>query len=99
MNFECSDFSLWKEALSSYSSRVESLNKPNLISLDGFYRNQLPQILRRRNPNPYITTTELSELMQWKLTRGKWRFYLSLSLSLSRYAHVTAGMRVTDQNV
>lgn len=72
-NFECSDLNLWKEALSSYSSRVESLNKPNLISFDDFYRNQLPPVLHNRNPNPYITTTELSKLMQWKLTRGKWR--------------------------
>ncbi|KAG2692435.1 hypothetical protein I3843_08G053500 [Carya illinoinensis] len=73
MNLECSDPSLWKEALSSYSTRIQSLNKPNLISLDDFYCNQLPPILHQRNPNPYITTTELSTLMQWKLTRGKWR--------------------------
>ena len=79
-NFECSDLNLWKEALSSYSSRIESLNKPNLISFDDFYRNQLPPILHNRNPNPYITTTELSKLMQWKLTRGKWRYPLSLFL-------------------
>ncbi|KAK9994373.1 hypothetical protein SO802_024076 [Lithocarpus litseifolius] len=73
MKFECSDLNLWKEALSSYSTRLESLNKPNLISFDDFYSNQLPPILRNRNPNPYITTAELSKLMQWKLTRGKWR--------------------------
>ena len=81
MKFECSELNLWKEALSSYSTRLESLNKPNLISFDDFYRNQLPPILRSRNPNPYITTAELSKLMQWKLTRGKWRYSLSLSLS------------------
>ena len=80
MKFECSELNLWKEALSSYSTRLESLNKPNLISFDDFYRNQLPPILRNRNPNPYITTAELSKLMQWKLTRGKWRYSLSLSL-------------------
>ncbi|KAE8057004.1 hypothetical protein FH972_013727 [Carpinus fangiana] len=73
MNFECSEVGLWKEGLSSYSSRIESLNKPNLLSLDDFYRNQLPPVLHQRNPNPYITTAELSKLMQWKLTRGKWR--------------------------
>ena len=85
MKFECSELNLWKEALSSYSTRLESLNKPNLISFDDFYRNQLPPILRNRNPNPYITTAELSKLMQWKLTRGKWRYSLSLSLSLSLF--------------
>ncbi|XP_050365799.1 uncharacterized protein LOC126784379 [Argentina anserina] len=73
MEFECSNLSAWKEALSSYSSRIESLNKPNLVSLDDFYRNHLPPLLRRRNPNPYLTTSDLSDLMRWKLTRGKWR--------------------------
>ncbi|KAJ0087582.1 hypothetical protein Patl1_08776 [Pistacia atlantica] len=73
MDFECSNPSLWREALSSYQARVESLNKPDLISLDEFYRNQLPSLIHQRNPNPYITTAELSKLMKWKLTRGKWR--------------------------
>ncbi|KAL6212332.1 hypothetical protein ACLB2K_017552 [Fragaria x ananassa] len=73
MEFECSNLSLWKEALSSYPCRIESLNKPNLVSLDEFYRNQLQPLLRRRNPNPHLTTSELSDLMRWKLTRGKWR--------------------------
>lgn len=73
MEFECCTPSLWKEGLSSYSCRIESLNKPNLVSLDEFYRNQLPPLLHQRNPNPYITTSELSDLMRWKLTRGKWR--------------------------
>ncbi|XP_044475776.1 uncharacterized protein LOC123203491 isoform X2 [Mangifera indica] len=73
MDFECSNPSLWREALSSYQARVESLNKPDLVSLDDFYRNELPSLIYQRNPNPYITTTELSKLMRWKLTRGKWR--------------------------
>ncbi|KAK9270914.1 hypothetical protein L1049_026501 [Liquidambar formosana] len=73
MEFVCSDPSLWKEALSSYPARIESLNKPNIVSLDDFYRNQLPSLIHQRNPNPFITTPELSKLMQWKLTRGKWR--------------------------
>ncbi|ONI33345.1 hypothetical protein PRUPE_1G418200 [Prunus persica] len=73
MEFECSAPSLWREALSSYSSRIQSLNKPNLVSLDDFYRNALPSLLHQRNPSPFITTSELSDLMRWKLTRGKWR--------------------------
>ncbi|XAR62005.1 hypothetical protein NMG60_11016575 [Bertholletia excelsa] len=73
MEFKCSDVHLWKEALSSYKSRIESLNKPKLVSLDDFYTNELPPLIRQRNPNPYITTSELSKLMDWKLTRGKWR--------------------------
>ncbi|XP_050205981.1 uncharacterized protein LOC126655727 isoform X2 [Mercurialis annua] len=73
MDFRSSDVGAWKEALSSYSSRIESLNKPNLISLDEFYTIKLPSLLHKRSPNPYITTPELSKLMQWKLSRGKWR--------------------------
>ncbi|XVF36470.1 hypothetical protein REPUB_Repub19eG0061300 [Reevesia pubescens] len=73
LNFECTNLNIWKEAIASYKSRIESLNKPNLISLDGFYSDELPSLLHQRNPNPFITTSELSRLMQWKLTRGKWR--------------------------
>ncbi|KAL5127128.1 hypothetical protein HKD37_14G039609 [Glycine soja] len=77
MDMGCSDASVWKEALSLYPSRIQTLsvkkNKPDLVSLDDFYCNQLPLLLHQRNPNPFITTPELSTLMQWKLTRGKWR--------------------------
>ncbi|GKV20017.1 hypothetical protein SLEP1_g30197 [Rubroshorea leprosula] len=73
LDFNCTNPSAWREALSSYESRIESLKKPDLISLDDFYRNKLPTRLRERNPNPFLTTSELSLLMQWKLTRGKWR--------------------------
>ncbi|XP_057424727.1 uncharacterized protein LOC130718221 [Lotus japonicus] len=77
MDFGCSEVSVWQEALSAYPSRIQSLtlhkNKPDLVSLDEFYRNELPSLLHQRNPNPFITTLELSKLMQWKLTRGKSR--------------------------
>ncbi|CAJ1972773.1 unnamed protein product [Sphenostylis stenocarpa] len=77
MDFGCSEASVWKEALSAYPSRIQTLSltksKPNLVSLDHFYCNHLPSLLRQRNPNPFLTTSELSTLMQWKLTRGKWR--------------------------
>lgn len=89
LEFDCSNLSLWKQALSSYQSRIESLNKPKLLSLEEFYREKLQSLIHRRNPNPYITTSELSQLMQWKLTRGKWRYALSHSLSLSRYMYVS----------
>ncbi|KAF3447480.1 hypothetical protein FNV43_RR12666 [Rhamnella rubrinervis] len=73
MEFECCNLSLWKEALCAYQSRIEALNKPYLVSLDDYYRNHLPPLLRQRNPKPYISTSDLSKIMQWKLTRGKWR--------------------------
>uniref|UniRef100_A0A1D1ZF73 Ena/VASP-like protein n=1 Tax=Anthurium amnicola TaxID=1678845 RepID=A0A1D1ZF73_9ARAE len=69
----CSDLGAWREALSSYPATLESLQKPHLLPLDDFYRDQLPLLLRQRDPDPFITKPELSQLMQWKLSRGKWR--------------------------
>ncbi|KAL5777542.1 hypothetical protein ACOSP7_010468 [Xanthoceras sorbifolium] len=103
MEFECANLSVWKEALSSYQLSIESFNKPNLISLDEFYSNELPSLLRQRNPNPYVTTAELSKLMQWKLTRGKWRprlldFVSSLDESLVKSASERAFQALPDLN-
>ncbi|CAN4092204.1 unnamed protein product [Withania somnifera] len=100
MDFKSSDLSQWKEALSSYGAHIESLNKPNLVSLDDFYRKELPSVLRQRNPS-YITTSELSKLMQWKLTRGKWRprlldFVSSLDETVVRSASEKAFQSLPD---
>ncbi|CAN1781310.1 hypothetical protein LINPERHAP1_LOCUS15396 [Linum perenne] len=73
LDFQSSDISLWKDALESYPARIASLNKPDLVPLDEFYRVELPSSINRRNPNPHITTPELAKLMRWKLSRGKWR--------------------------
>ncbi|KAL6995289.1 hypothetical protein U1Q18_005425 [Sarracenia purpurea var. burkii] len=101
LEFSCSDVHQWKEAISSYKISIESLNKPNLVSLDDFYTDQLPLLLLQRNPNPYITTSELSRLMQWKLTRGKWRprlldFVSSLDESLVKSASQKAFQSLPD---
>ncbi|XP_048503603.1 uncharacterized protein LOC104901651 isoform X2 [Beta vulgaris subsp. vulgaris] len=72
-NFNCNDVNKWKKALTSYQSLIPSLNKPNLVSLDEFYCNELPSLLQSRLPTPYLTRSELHSLMQWKLTRGKFR--------------------------
>lgn len=85
LDFKCSDVGVWKKALSSYESKVESLNKPDLVSLDQYYRVELPSLLHGRDPNPYLTTSELSQLMKWKLSRGKWRYSLNLSLNTPRF--------------
>ncbi|CAN8270112.1 unnamed protein product [Cochlearia groenlandica] len=73
LDLDCSDVETWKKALFSYESRIEAMNKPDLVSLDQFYRVKLPSLIREREPSPYITTSELSDLMKWKLSRGKWR--------------------------
>ncbi|KAF8024675.1 hypothetical protein BT93_F1756 [Corymbia citriodora subsp. variegata] len=73
MDFQCGDVARWTRALSAYSAGIESLGKPNLLSLDDFYRRRLPLLLRDRDPDPFVTRSELAQLMQWKLARGKWR--------------------------
>ncbi|KAL3840512.1 hypothetical protein ACJIZ3_025103 [Penstemon smallii] len=101
IEFSSSDATIWKESLSSYEALIKALEKPNLIPLDHFYRNQLPILLRERNPNPYITTDELSKLVQWKLTRGKWRprllsFVSSLNEAVVREASQKAFLSLPD---
>jgi hypothetical protein len=45
--------------------------KPDLIQLDAF-RRDLATVVMKRKP-PHITGSELSRIMTWKLTRGKFR--------------------------
>ncbi|KAL3626668.1 hypothetical protein CASFOL_029411 [Castilleja foliolosa] len=73
MDFKSFDAALCRESLLSYDAVIKELEKHNLATLDNFYRNELPNLLHRRDPNPYITTDELSRLREWKLARGKWR--------------------------
>ena len=48
------------------------------MELDAWYRTSFPLILQTREPNPFITTKELQQLMKWKLTKGKWSVSLSV---------------------
>uniref|UniRef100_A0A7N0SXH0 Uncharacterized protein n=1 Tax=Kalanchoe fedtschenkoi TaxID=63787 RepID=A0A7N0SXH0_KALFE len=73
MDFDGAAPDQWSRELSSYADRLGSLDKPDLIPLDEFYRNELPALIHARSPNPHITAPELVELMKWKLARGKWR--------------------------
>eukprot|EP01039_Chlorochromonas_danica_P003060 gene3060-3342_t len=40
---------------------------------DNFLFSQLPALVRARSPRPYLTHTELAQVMKWKLSRGKFR--------------------------
>ncbi|CAL9083070.1 unnamed protein product [Musa acuminata var. zebrina] len=73
MEFSTRDVGAWSESLSAYEGRLALLRKPDLLPLDAFYRAELPVLLRRREPRPFLTKPELRRLMQWKLSRGKWR--------------------------
>ncbi|KAL5707189.1 hypothetical protein ACHQM5_025270 [Ranunculus cassubicifolius] len=104
MEFSSTDLNLWKQSLSSYQTSLYSLNKPALISLDNFYRRDLPLQINSRNPNPHITKSDLIKLMQWKLSRGKWRprlldFVTNLDESAVKSASEKAFRAVTEEDV
>ncbi|KAL6580149.1 hypothetical protein OROMI_008173 [Orobanche minor] len=81
MELKSLDAARCREALLSYEAVMKNLEKPNLIATDDFYRKGLPNLLHQRDPNPYITTDELSRLMEWKLAPGKWRPHLLFFVS------------------
>ncbi|KAL2078262.1 hypothetical protein ACEWY4_025947 [Coilia grayii] len=43
-----------------------------LLALDKWYQEELPKLISAR-PERHVTREELSKLMEWKLTRGKFR--------------------------
>ncbi|CAM0875993.1 unnamed protein product [Alopecurus aequalis] len=73
VDFACTDAEAWRAALAAYDRRLASLDKPDLLEADSFYRHDLPLLLRRRDPDPYLAKSELVQLLDWKLKRGKWR--------------------------
>ncbi|XP_020591196.1 uncharacterized protein LOC110032029 isoform X1 [Phalaenopsis equestris] len=101
MDISCTTLSSWKSALSSYDISLESLYKPDLIPLDAFYRKELPLLIQQREPHPFVTQPELRRLLQWKLSRGKWRprlleFVSSLSETLVESASKRAFASLPD---
>ncbi|XP_044980202.1 uncharacterized protein LOC123447649 [Hordeum vulgare subsp. vulgare] len=73
VDFASGDGEAWRAALGAYDRRLAALDKPDLLDADSFYRHDLPLLLHRRDPDPYLAKPELVQLMQWKLSRGKWR--------------------------
>uniref|UniRef100_A0A0E0D618 HhH-GPD domain-containing protein n=1 Tax=Oryza meridionalis TaxID=40149 RepID=A0A0E0D618_9ORYZ len=73
VDFASGDAAEWRAALAAYDRRLAALGKPDLVEVDSFYRRDLPDLLRRRDPEPSLAKPELVRLLQWKLSRGKWR--------------------------
>jgi len=62
--------------MESYDSALLSVSKrkkPELIALDAWLHDELKRDALARLPSPHITLAELSKLMTWKITRGKFR--------------------------
>lgn len=62
----------WKPLLKKYHTAVKAHKNAKLKDLDDWYQNKLPSELSQRQP-PYVSHAELVQLVDWKLTRGKWR--------------------------
>ncbi|GJM96477.1 hypothetical protein PR202_ga13316 [Eleusine coracana subsp. coracana] len=84
VEFASTDVAAWRAALAAYDRRLAALDKPDLVAVDSFYRHDLPAVLHSRDPDPLLAKPELTRLLQWKLSRGKWRLVRSpLTLCIS----------------
>ncbi len=62
----------YRHYLRAYPSAIQAVNKPDLVQLDTWYYNHLPQLIHARTP-PHCTANEIVDVVKWKLARGKWR--------------------------
>uniref|UniRef100_UPI0037E970CA uncharacterized protein n=1 Tax=Semicossyphus pulcher TaxID=241346 RepID=UPI0037E970CA len=74
--FACEDPASWRSVYEKYWDVVEAKTKGKkpgkLLSLDKWYQEELPTLISSR-PDKHVTHSELVKLMEWKLTRGKFR--------------------------
>ncbi|KAM6424105.1 uncharacterized protein PHA67_004822 isoform 1-T3 [Liasis olivaceus] len=72
--YACEDPASWKAILNIYQDVVAAVGskKKKLIALDQWYQEELPGVLAGREEK-YLTKEELLRLMEWKVTRGKFR--------------------------
>lgn len=74
--FTCGEPSSWREVHDKYwavvEARVKGKTPSKLLTLDRWYQEELPATISNRSQR-YVTHSELVKLMEWKLTRGKFR--------------------------
>jgi len=58
--------------LKAEKEKKEKAKAAKLLELDSWFQNQLPQNIHKRSEK-FLTQEELIKLMEWKLTRGKFR--------------------------
>lgn len=75
--FRSNDLGAWRGALAAYPDRLRAAGGAKLAELDSFVRRELPGSIRTRQApgcaGGFVTQKELERVMQWKLSRGKWR--------------------------
>ncbi|KAM3592008.1 uncharacterized protein V6R79_011304 [Siganus canaliculatus] len=74
--FTCEDSATWRKVYEKYwdvvEAKAQSKKPGKLLLLDKWYLEELPTLISSR-PAKHITQPELVKLMEWKLTRGKFR--------------------------
>ncbi|XP_072337853.1 uncharacterized protein [Scyliorhinus torazame] len=77
--YNCKDPAVWRSVFTLYSDVVEEKTTTSkgrkagkLAALDKWYQEELPRAVSGRTEK-YLTHAELVQLMEWKLTRGKFR--------------------------
>ncbi|TSL82519.1 hypothetical protein Baya_6618 [Bagarius yarrelli] len=76
--FRCEDPAVWRGVYEKYWAVVEAKaagkrrNSEKLVELEKWYQEELPALILARTERS-LTHSELVKLMEWKLTRGKFR--------------------------
>ncbi|XP_061765240.1 uncharacterized protein zgc:112496 isoform X2 [Nerophis ophidion] len=75
--FECEQEDTWRKVEGKYWHVVEAKAKTGkksgkLLGLDKWYQEELPTLISSRS-DKHVTLSEMVKLMEWKLTRGKFR--------------------------
>ncbi|CAL1599230.1 unnamed protein product [Knipowitschia caucasica] len=74
--FTCEEPATWRQVHDKYWDVVESRMKgktpPKLMTLDKWFQEELPASISHRS-DKHVSHMELVKLMEWKLTRGKFR--------------------------
>nr|XP_006637149.2 PREDICTED: uncharacterized protein LOC102689074 [Lepisosteus oculatus] len=76
--FDCEDPTVWRAVLDQYwevvglKSAGKNRKQGKLLLLEKWYQEELPAAIASR-PEPFLQHLELVKLMEWKLTRGKFR--------------------------
>ncbi|XP_072168299.1 uncharacterized protein [Diadema setosum] len=63
---------LYEQVLRLKASKMKQASGKSLLTLDAWFQKELPKAIQQRDEK-YITHEELAKLMEWKLTRGKFR--------------------------
>ncbi|KAF5903987.1 uncharacterized protein DAT39_006277, partial [Clarias magur] len=75
--FRCKDPAVWRGIYAKYWVVVEAMTagkkgSGKLLELEKWYQDELPTAILARTEH-FLTQPELVKLMEWKLTRGKFR--------------------------